>query len=196
MAVSKSGKARTHTEEKKSSPPSHMQSSQRMQLFEDELKEIYLAENAIVKALPLMIENANSSDLIDDLSSHLAETKVQVAQLENVFLSFGKNTAAEKCEAITGLIKESEAIIHQSEEGSVKNKGFIDTPRKIDHYEVATYATFRQFEEPLGIIQESILIKTSLEEDHATEEKLTIVVVVPFQEETPNPESLNLTGNE
>lgn len=100
-------------------------------LFEDELKEIFHAENELAKALPLMIENAPSSEMIDVLTSHLSETKEQVARLEEVFITFGKKDAAKKCEAISDLINESEAIIQDSEEGSAKDVGVITAAEKL-----------------------------------------------------------------
>lgn len=170
-------KASNQVEKKSSTAKSHMQSSQLMQLFEDELKDIYWAENALVKALPTMIEKATSPELIEVLTAHLAETKIQVARLEDVFLTFGKKAAAEKCEAIAGLIKEAEAIIHDCEEGSMRDAGIIAAAQKIEHYEIATYGTLRQFAETLGMTEATQMLKISLEEEKASDEKLTIVAV-------------------
>lgn len=177
MTNANQDKATSQTEKKSSTAKSHMQSSQLMQLFEDELKDIYWAENALVKALPTMIEKATSPELIEVLTSHLSETKAQVARLEDVFMTFGKKAAAEKCEAIAGLIKEAEAIIQDCEEGSMRDAGIIAAAQKIEHYEIATYGTLRQFAETLGMTEATKLLKTSLEEEKASDEKLTIVAV-------------------
>ncbi len=170
-------KTTSQTQKKSSTAKSHMESSQLMQLFEDELKDIYWAENALVKALPTMIEKATSPELIEVLTAHLVETKAQVARLEDVFLTFGKKAAAEKCEAIAGLIKEAEAIIQDCEEGSMRDAGIIAAAQKIEHYEIATYGTLRQFAETLGMTEATKLLKLSLEEEKASDEKLTIVAV-------------------
>ena len=177
MTDSNQGKATSQTEGKNLSSKSHMQSSQLMQLFEGELKDIYWAENALVKALPMMIENATSTELTDALTSHLEETKVHVARLEGIFLSFGKKAVGEKCEAIAGLIKEAEAIIQDCEEGSMRDAGIIAAAQKIEHYEIATYGTLRQFAETLGMTEPTQMLKLSLEEEKASDEKLTIIAV-------------------
>lgn len=144
MANSNSPQDKSPNEENNFIKDSKMSSSQQIQVFEDELKDIYWAENAFVKALPLMIENAPSSKLIDDLTSHLAETKIQVARLENVFLSFGKKAAAKKCKAIVILIKESEAIIKESEKNSDKDSINLDCQKKED-CESDPFDTLSQF---------------------------------------------------
>lgn len=184
MTDSNHDKAPSQTEKRSIAAKSHMQSSQLMQLFEDELKDIYWAENALVKALPMMIEKATSSELIKVLTAHPAETKVQVARLEVVFLTFGKKAAAQKCEAIAGLIKEADAIVQDCEEGSMSDAVIIAAAQKIDHYEIATYGTLRQFAETLGMAEASKMLKISLEEEKASDEKLTIVAVSAINVET------------
>src|SRR6185295_20288055 len=83
-----------------------MQSSQLMKLFEEELKDIYWAEKALTKAIPKMIKNTTSAELIEALENHLMETEEQVKRVEQVFESTGKKAVAKKCEAMEGLIKE------------------------------------------------------------------------------------------
>ena len=95
------------TRSKEKSNNTGMQSSQLMKLFEDELKDIYWAEKALTKAIPKMIKNATSQELIDALTNHLSETEGQVTRVEKVFASIGKNAVAKKCEAMDGLIKEA-----------------------------------------------------------------------------------------
>jgi ferritin-like metal-binding protein YciE len=80
-------------------------SSQLMQIFESELKDIYWAEKALVKAIPNMIKNATSTDLVEALTSHLEETKEQIIRLEIVFKVIDRKAVAEKCDAMAGLIE-------------------------------------------------------------------------------------------
>lgn len=135
-----------------------------MHLFEKELKEIFQAENDLVKALPLMIENAPSSEMIDALTSHLSETKEQVARLEEVFITFGKKAAAEKCEAISGLIKESEAIIQDSEEGSLRDGGIVNVSEEIE-----ADGNHPRFSDALSLSEAIRLLKTTIEEEKTTD---------------------------
>ena len=99
-----------------------MQSSQLMKLFEDELKDIYWAEKALTKAIPKMIKNATSQELIDTLTNHLVETEEQVGRVEQVFESIGKPAVTKKCEAMAGLTKEAEEIMADCEEKAADEK--------------------------------------------------------------------------
>src|SRR5512133_1860043 len=91
---------------KETSMNAPMRSSQLMKLFEDELKDLYWAEKAVTKAIPKMIKNATSRELIKTLTNHLAETGTQVTRLERIFESIDKKAVAKKCEAMDGIIKE------------------------------------------------------------------------------------------
>lgn len=154
-----------------------MQSSQLMKLFEDGLKDIYWAEKALTKAIPKMIENATSEELIDALESHLVETEEQITRLEEVFTLIGKKATAKKCDAMEGLIKEAEGIMEECEEGAMRDAGIIAAGQKIEHYEIATYGTLRQFAETLGLEDAADLLEATLDEEKAADEKLTEVAV-------------------
>lgn len=154
---------------------SPMQSSQLMQLFEDELQDIYWAEKALTKAIPKMIKNATSMELINALSSHLVETENQVSRVEQVFESIGKKAVAKKCEAMDGLIREAGEIMESCEEGSMRDAGIISAAQKVEHYEIATYGTLRQFAETLELTEAASLLEATLNEEKAADEKLSEV---------------------
>jgi ferritin-like metal-binding protein YciE len=156
---------------------SAMESSQLMGLFEDELKDIYWAEKALVKAIPKMIKNATSEELVEALKAHLTETEGQVTRVEQVFEAIGKKPVAVKCEAITGLIKEAGEIMEECEAGSMRDAGIISAAQKIEHYEIATYGTLRQFAETLGLTEAVTLLETTLNEEKGADVKLTEVAV-------------------
>jgi len=156
---------------------SAMESSQLMGLFEDELKDIYWAEKALVKAIPKMIKNATSEELVEALKAHLTETEGQVTRVEQVFEAIGKKPVAVKCEAITGLIKEAGEIMEECEAGSMCDAGIISAAQKIEHYEIATYGTLRQFAETLGLTEAVTLLETTLNEEKGADVKLTEVAV-------------------
>lgn len=156
---------------------STMKSSQLMELFEDGLKDIYFAEKALLKAIPKMIDNATSKDLVNALTSHLAETENQVMRLESVFESIDKKAEAVKCEAMVGLIKEATEIMEQCEEGSMRDAGIIAAAQKVEHYEIATYGTLRQFAETLGLTEAVTLLEETLVEEKAADSKLSEVAV-------------------
>ena len=154
-----------------------MQSSQLMKLFEEELKDIYWAEKALTKAIPKMIKNATSVELIEALDSHLMETEEQVKRVEQVFELTGKKAVAKKCEAMEGLIKEAEEIMEESEEGAMRDAGIISAGQKVEHYEIASYGTLRQFAEALGLPEAATLLEETLNEEKIADEKLTEVAL-------------------
>lgn len=154
-----------------------MQHSQLMKLFEDELKDIYWAEKALTKAIPKMIKKATSPELVDALTNHLEETNNQVMRAEQVFESIGKKPVAKKCEAMEGLIKEAEGIMADTESGAMRDAGIISAGQKVEHYEIASYGTLRQFAETLGLTDAVELLEETLEEEKAADEKLTEVAV-------------------
>ncbi len=167
--------AKNGKQSKSKSMNAPMPSSQLMKLFEDELKDIYWAEKALTKAIPKLIKNATSQELIDALTSHLAETENQVTRIEYVFESIDKKAVSKKCEAMEGLIKEAEEIMESSEAGAMCDAGIISAGQKMEHYEIATYGTLRQFAETLGLTEAVSLLAATLEEEKAADEKLSEV---------------------
>lgn len=154
-----------------------MQSSQLMSLFETELKDIFWAEKALTDAIPKMIEKATSEELIAALEGHLEETKEQVTRLEQVFKSINMKPVAKKCEAMAGLMKEAEAILEECETGAMCDAGIIAGAQKIEHYEIASYGTLRQFAETLQLTEAAKLLEETLDEEKRSDEKLTEVAV-------------------
>jgi ferritin-like metal-binding protein YciE len=148
------------------------------ELFVDGLKDIYWAEKALTKALPKMIKNATSSELIDALSSHLKETEGQVARLEEVFASIEEKATAKKCVAMEGLIKEGTEIMEETEKGAMRDAGIIAAGQKVEHYEIATYGTLRAFAELLGHEEAVTLLQETLDEEKAADEKLSEVTPI------------------
>ncbi len=142
------------------------------ELFEDGLKDIYWAEKALTKALPLMAKNATSPELIDAITNHLTETEEHVTRLEQVFESIGKKATAKKCDAMEGLIEEGKSILEETEIGVVR-----DASQKIEHYEIATYGTLRQFAETLGFTEAASLLELTLDEEKGADKLLTEVAV-------------------
>lgn len=163
--------------QRKETKKSEMQSSQLMELFEEELKDIYWAEKALTKAIPKMIKNSTSEELIEALQNHLTETEEQVKRVEQVFELTGKKAIAKKCDAMEGLIKEAEGIMEECEEGAMCDAGIISAGQKVEHYEIASYGTLRQFAETLGLSEAVALLEETLNEEKMADEKLTQVAL-------------------
>lgn len=143
------------------------------ELFVDELKDIYWAEKALTKAIPLMVKNASSEVLVAALTGHLQETKEHVTRLEQVFSMIKEIAEAEKCEAMAGLIKEAEEIMESTQEGMVRDAGIILAAQKVEHYEIATYGTLLSFAKTLGEHKAAELLQKTLSDERGADVKLT-----------------------
>lgn len=142
-------------------------------LFEEELKDIYWAEQELVKAIPKMIKNSTSPELAQALVSHLEETINHVARLEKVFTSIGVKPQAKKCEATVGLIKEAVQIMEETSKGVVRDAGIISAGQKVEHYEIATYGTLSSFANTLGEAEVVALLDETLNEEKEADKKLS-----------------------
>lgn len=167
--------SRNGSKSKENSKHAPLQSSQLMKLFEEELKDLYWAEKAVTKAIPKMIKNATSPELKDALTSHLAETGHQVTRLERVFESIDKKAVARKCEAMEGIIKEAGELMESCDPGAMRDAGIVSAGQKVEHYEIASYGTLRQFAKTLGLSEAASLLKDTLNEEKAADKKLTEV---------------------
>jgi len=142
-------------------------------LFENELKDIYWAEKELTNAIPKMIKNATSEELIEALTSHLKETKNQVDRLQQVFESVNVKAQEKKCEAMAGLVKEAIEIMESTAKGAVRDAGIISAGQKVGHYEIATYGTLASFARILGEDEAASLLEETLNEEKAADEKLS-----------------------
>lgn len=147
--------------------------SELQELFENELKDIYWAEKALVKAIPKMIKNASDSELVEALEEHLAVTEQQVKRAEEVFSVMGIKVEAKKCEAMAGLIKEAEEIMSETSKGVVRDAGIISAAQKVEHYEIASYGTLCAFAKTLGQDEAVELLQETLNEEKEADATLT-----------------------
>lgn len=145
--------------------------------FEHTLQDIYYAENAITKALPKVIEAVSHDDLKTALKDHLAETKGQIKTLDAVFKSIGKKAAGEKCDAIEGLIKETDGVIEDAKGSVAKHAAIIGCCQAVEHYEIARYGTLREWAKALGHDEAHDLLSGILDQEKAANHKLTHIAV-------------------
>lgn len=144
--------------------------------FEHTLQDVYYAENALVKALPNVHKAANGKKLKQAIEEHLEETKGQVKKLDEVFKSIGKKASGEKCDAIEGLIKETEGIIEEAT-GEAKNAALVAACQAVEHYEIARYGTLREWAKVLGHSKAHDLLTEILDQEKAANSKLTNLAV-------------------
>ena len=144
-----------------------------MELYVDELKDLYNAENQLVKALPKMAKGASSSELRSGFEEHLEQTKGHVQRLETIFRQLKESPTGKKCKAMEGLIEEGSEVSQEGYKGSVLDAALIGAAQRVEHYEVAGYGTVHAFAEELGETDQASILKQTLEEEKATDEKLS-----------------------
>lgn len=146
-------------------------------VFEHTLQDIYYAENALTKALPKVIDAAKNDELKKGLKDHLAETRQQIKTLDAVFKSIGKKPSGEKCDAIEGLIKETESVIEEAKSDSARDMALIGCCQAVEHYEIARYGTLREWAKVLGQDDAHDLLTQILDQEKAANSKLTNLAV-------------------
>ena len=141
-------------------------------LFEDELKDIYWAEKTLTHFIPKLIKQASSKDLLQALDNHLNETEEQASRLEQVFELSGMKTLASKCQAIDGLIRETELSLKETEPGMIKDAEIITCVQKAEHYQLGTYTTLIAFARMLGEDEAVVLLEATRSEENGTMQKM------------------------
>jgi ferritin-like metal-binding protein YciE len=143
------------------------------ELYIDELKDLYNAENQLIKALPKMAKAANSEELREGFEEHLEQTREQARRLERIFEMLDENLRGKKCVGMEGLIKEGSEIMKEDFEDEVMDAALIGAAQRVEHYEIAAYGTVRTFAEVLGEDEHVSLLEETLQEEKETDEKLT-----------------------
>jgi len=142
-------------------------------LFQMELQDIYDAEHQLVKALPKMAQAASSQELRSAFEQHLAQTQQQIQRLETVFKQLNQSAQRKTCEAMQGLVEEGQEILSIGEEA--RDAGLIAAAQKVEHYEIASYGCLVTWAQQLGHQESANLLKQTLGEEKATDEKLTVL---------------------
>lgn len=142
-------------------------------LLVEELRDLYSAENQLVKALPKLAKTAFSPDLSTAFQNHLKETQGQVLRLEKVFQHLEAKPRGKKCKAMEGLIEEGKEIMQEDMDESLMDAALIGAAQKVEHYEIAGYGTARTFAEILGYDNVVTLLQETLDEEAAADKLLT-----------------------
>lgn len=142
-------------------------------LFHDTLKDVYFAENKILKTLPKMAKAAQSKDLKAAFTKHERETRGQVKRLEGVFKILGKPARAKTCDAIMGITKEGAEIMKEYKGMPALDAGLLAAAQAVEHYEMSRYGTLRTWAEELGMKDAARLLQETLDEERATDKALT-----------------------
>jgi ferritin-like metal-binding protein YciE len=142
-------------------------------LYIEELKDLYSAENQLLKALPKMAKAATSPDLKAGFEEHLEQTQGHVARLEKIFEGLGESPKGKKCKGMEGLIAEGKEMIDEDPAPEELDAGLISAAQRVEHYEMAGYGCVATYAKLLGEDQAVTLLRQTLEEEKVTDKKLT-----------------------
>jgi ferritin-like metal-binding protein YciE len=142
-------------------------------LYLDQLKDLHNAEKQLVQALPKMAKAATSVELQQGFQDHLEQTRLHVDRLDRIFSRLGASPGRKKCVAMEGLIEEGQEAIQLQGDPMVKDAALIAAAQRVEHYEIAGYGTVRTFANHLGFDSDVDLLQTTLDEEGATDKKLT-----------------------
>ncbi|HEX8298574.1 MAG TPA: ferritin-like domain-containing protein, partial [Rubricoccaceae bacterium] len=153
-------------------------------LYVAQLQDLRSAEDQLTAALPMMAEAATHPELKRGFEMHLEQTLVQRDRLDQILTSLGASPNGETCQAMKGLVKEGNEMIAANGDDSVRDAGLIAASQRVEHYEIAGYGTVATFAKQLGRTEDLPLLLQSLEEEKATDEKLTTIA-----EQVVNPDA-------
>ena len=145
-----------------------------LELFVDQLKDIYWAEKHLLKALPKMQKAATTQELQSAIETHTEQTQVHVERLEEVFELLEEKPQAKKCEAMAGLVEEGQTVIDETDKGTAtRDVGIIISAQKVEHYEIAAYGGLATLAKTLGRDDVAEILAETLAEEKETDELLT-----------------------
>lgn len=169
-------KNKTNAEPKFSTPAVTKTEPALLELFIDGIKDIYWAENHLVKALPKMEKAATSNQLSNAIGEHLELTRGHVTRLEQIFEVLEENVQAKKCDAMEGLSKEGEGVIESTRAGTfTRDVGIILASQKVEHYEIAAYGGLARLAKTLGLDEVARILEQTLAEEKAADQKLSSI---------------------
>ena len=143
------------------------------ELLVDELKDLYSAENQIIKALPRMAKATSAPELKRAFERHLEETRRQVERLNQIGDALEIKLTGKKCKGMEGLLEEGKEVMEEDLDENALDAGLIGAAQKVEHYEIAAYGTARTHAEMLGYSKVARLLQQTLNEEGATDKKLT-----------------------
>jgi ferritin-like metal-binding protein YciE len=142
-------------------------------LYIHELKDLYSAEKQLIRALPKMAKAAKNQQLAEGFQEHLEQTKEHAARIEKILAKHQKSTRGSRCKGMGGIIAEGAEMVEEQADAEVKDAGLIAAAQRVEHYEMAGYGTARTYAEILSDNEGAKLLQATLQEEAATDEKLT-----------------------
>jgi ferritin-like metal-binding protein YciE len=142
-------------------------------LFVHELRDLYDAEQQLIKALPLLAQAAASEQLRQSFEEHVEETKEQARRLDQIFKAMNESPEGKPCKAMAGLVAEAREILDADADPDVLDAALIVASQKVEHYEIAGYGSARTFARVLNYGDAARMLETTLKEESRLDERLT-----------------------
>jgi ferritin-like metal-binding protein YciE len=197
-AVTETGKRNGHGPETESKKKGGAQSGTDesptflQKFFLDQVKDIYYAEQELLKALPEIKNVATTEELEDAIEEHTQQTKRHVKRLEKIFHMIGQKPEGKRCEAMDGLIKECKNIIRETEEGTMtRDAALVIACQKIEHYEIASYGGLIALALTMGLERAADILDKTLAEEEMTDQMLTDIAETYINVEAEHEGSYN-----
>jgi ferritin-like metal-binding protein YciE len=167
-----------------------MSANSLQELYIEQLQDLFSAEQQIIKALPKMVQSAQSEELRDALNEHLEVTKKQADRVEKICEELGEDAKGEKCKGMEGVLKEGSDLVEDISNKEVRDAAIIAAAQRVEHYEMAGYGTARTYAILLGYDEAASALEQTLEEDKEADETLSGLA------EQLNNEALDADGSE
>lgn len=142
------------------------------ELYVEQLRDLYDAENQLIKALPKMAKEASSDELREAIEEHLEQTRDQAERLEQIFEQLGEKAKGKKCKGMQGLLEEGKETLEEDMEEDTKDAAIIAAAQRVEHYEISGYGTARTYANLLGENEAAGLLEETLNEEKETDQKL------------------------
>ena len=174
-----------------------MQMNSLRELYVEELRDLYSAENQILKALPRMIRAASNKELQRAFSLHERQTQQHVKRLDRIFRMLDESARGKKCKGMEGLLEEGQELIKERPEPEVLDAGLISAAQRVEHYEMAGYGTVRTYARQLGEDEQANLLQETLNEEGETDKLLTSLAEgsINIEADQADDEEMESVGN-
>lgn len=143
------------------------------ELYVEQLRDLYDAENQLIKALPKMAKEASSDELRQGIEEHLEQTRGHAERIEQIFEQLGEKPKGKKCKGMQGLLEEGKETLEEDMEEDTKDAAIIAAAQRVEHYEISGYGTARTYANLLGENEAAELLEETLNEEKETDQKLT-----------------------
>jgi ferritin-like metal-binding protein YciE len=141
-------------------------------LYVEQLKDLYNAEQQLIKALPKMAKAASSEELKAAFEDHLGKTRQHAQRIETIFKEMGEKVGGKKCKAMEGLVKEGGEVIEEDMTDEIKDAALIAAAQRVEHYEIAGYGCVHAYATRLSDDNAADLLARTLEEEKEADTSL------------------------